>query len=240
MELKNMEKIPDNANQIITDFVEMFCKAYPKRVDSIAIYGSLARGDYREGISDINLAMVIADTGFSSLKPVIKVIDKFRKKRVTVPLLFTLNYIHKSLDSFPMEFLELKENHITIYGNDIFSTLEIDTSNLRLQVEQVLKGRLLRIRQWYLEKGLRKKELRKVMEFGLKDVFPALRNLIRLKQGSVPQGKDEVVKELENVLGMNLNFVRQILNREYKESNEWYLANLLSLLKKASEIADEI
>ncbi|RKY36159.1 MAG: hypothetical protein DRP73_03815, partial [Candidatus Omnitrophota bacterium] len=152
----------------------------------------------------------------------------------------TLDYIHKSLDSFPMEFLELKENHITIYGNDIFSTLEIDTSNLRLQVEQVLKGRLLRIRQWYLEKGFRKRELRKVMEFGLKDVFPALRNLIRLKQGSVPQGKDEVVKELENVLGMNLNFVRQILNREYKESNEWYLANLLSLLKKASEIADEI
>jgi predicted nucleotidyltransferase len=240
MELINLEKIPEKLREIVKNFIQDFFTHYPKKIISVNIYGSLARGDYKPGVSDINTAFVLEDTSFSSLRQIIKVLAKYRKKKFTVPLLFTSEYIQKSLDSFPLEFLELKENYILIYGEDIFSALEIDSSNLRLQVEQILKGRLLRIRQWYLEKGLSKKELRKVLEFGLKDVFPALRNLVRLTKGEVPKTRDEVLKALEEVLNLNLNFVNQIWEGNYVENNEWYLENFLSLLKKASEVVDEI
>ena len=55
------------------------------------------------------------------------------------PVFFTEDYIIRSTDVFPIEFLDMKENHVTLYGKDLFEAIAVDTKNLRFQCEQEIK-----------------------------------------------------------------------------------------------------
>lgn len=238
MELLNIDKIPQGPAKKISEFIEEFGRCYPKGIEMIALYGSLASGDYKEGKSDINLLFILEDLSLESLKEVPKLLKRFRKAKLSTPLFFTREYINRSLDSFPMEFLELKENHLLLYGKDLLEDIQVNRENLRLQVEQIIKGRLLRIRQWYLEGGSRG-QVRRILEFGIKDILPALRNFLRLKGIDPPPLKrEELVKELEKATGQDLNFIPQILESNYIAPVEKYLDKLISFLDKISLIVD--
>lgn len=243
MEFLNLDKVPEEPREKIKKFLTAFTQSYPKRIDCVVLYGSLISGGYQRGKSDLNLALVVESLSLEDLEPLVKILPKFLRQRIAIPLLFTWDYIQKSLDSFPMEFLEIKENHLLLYGKDVFSDIgPINMEHLRLQVEQLLKGRLLRIRQWYLEKGSRRGELKLILEFGIKDIFPALRNFLRLKGiQPLPVKKNEVVKELEQILKMDLGFLLKIINSDYKTRDlELYLNALIQLLEKLSLLIDEI
>ncbi|MBI1826471.1 MAG: hypothetical protein HYR83_08800, partial [Planctomycetes bacterium] len=59
-----------------------------------------------------------------------------------VPLLMTLQHIECSLDTFPLELLEIQQLHITVRGADHFADLSFDPANVRLQCERELKRTL--------------------------------------------------------------------------------------------------
>ena len=134
--------------------------------------------------SDINLIIMVDKLGMGELRTCLKLIKKGRKKGITAPLFFTAEHIRTSADAFPIEFLEMKEKHIHIYGSDPFSDLIIDPKNLRLQCEQQIKGQLIRLRQSYLEVGLQKRQILGLLITSFTGLLPVLRNTIRLMEPS--------------------------------------------------------
>src|SRR5437667_194921 len=74
-----------------------------------------------------------------------------RKHRISTPLFMTKEYVLHSTDVFPIEFTEIKERHRIIFGEDIFKDLDIPFKDMRLLCEQQIKGKLLHLRQAYLE-----------------------------------------------------------------------------------------
>ena len=62
----------------------------------------------------------------------------------------TPEYIRTSLDVFPVEFLNFKLIHATVFGEDIFESLEINRMDLRRQCERELKVKLVSLRQGYI------------------------------------------------------------------------------------------
>src|SRR6266850_4472490 len=78
-----------------------------------------------------------------------------RKAPYFDPLLLTRHQIEHSLDSFPIEWLEIKERHLILEGEDVFGQLEVPNTYLRLQCEHELRARHIRLRQAYLVSGKR-------------------------------------------------------------------------------------
>jgi len=244
--LKNLERLPDDAKRKLQPYLEALIKIHGDNIASIFVYGSTASGDYIPGVSDLNSAVVFKELGFDQLRRSLNLIDRGIRKRIAAPLFFTPEYIRRSLDTFPIEFLEMKESHILLYGDDPLSSLEIDLSHIRFVCEEQLKGKLIRIRQAYLEIGLRKKGMEALIKESLDSLFPVFRSLLRLKEAVVPTKKEDVFRLLQDRFEVDADTFIAVLRDDKNdekignENLESFLERYLKQIEKLADIADRL
>ncbi|MDP8216194.1 MAG: hypothetical protein P9L98_02585 [Candidatus Kaelpia imicola] len=213
---------------------------------SAFVYGSAAGGNYIPKVSDINSAFVFKDLKFSIFKNSLNVVSKGIFKKIAAPLFLTKDYINSSLDVFPIEFLDMKENHILLHGEDILSGLEIKGEHIRLFCEQQIKGKLIRIRQAYLEIGLKRKGLEALLKESLNSLIPIFRNLIRLKEKQPPIDKAEIIGQLCQIFGLDENVFLPIYKdsandeKIAKQDVVVFLEKYLSQIEKLTGIVDKL
>jgi predicted nucleotidyltransferase len=158
-----MPKIPHSPEEIFTEFTADVKSVFGKDLISIILYGSGAKGDYVFKKSDINFLIVLTQTGMDQIYTSFQLIKKWRKQHVSVPLFLDKAYLDSSLDSFPIEFLNMKEHHKVVFGQDVLAPIKISKKNLRLQCEAQIKGKLLHLREEFLQTAGDKKQLRKLL-----------------------------------------------------------------------------
>ena len=88
----------------------------------------------------------------------------------------------------------MKDFHQVIYGMEVFDALEIRTENLRLECEEQLKGKLIRLRQAYLEIGTNSKLMEQVLIESLTSLIPVFRAVLRLKDREPQMEKESVIE----------------------------------------------
>jgi hypothetical protein len=203
-------------------------------------------GDYQPGKSDLNFFVVLSSTDFSSLKKIRPFFRKWERKKISLPLLFTEDYIKRSADVFPIEFLDLKENNFLLWGEDFLSSLSIKTDDLRLECERKLKGSLIRLKQAFLETGGERQALRRLLAQSLGFLFPIFRNVIRLRDKIPPFRKEEVIKILAKEVGIAPEVFLEILKirkeekKLKKEEEEELFARYLKEIERLVEIVDKM
>lgn len=77
----------------------------------------------------------------------------YAAKGVRAPYFMSEDYLRNSLDSFPVEFLEIQHTGKLLYGEDRFSALKIRPDCVRVQCERMLKSELMYLRQGLLRSG---------------------------------------------------------------------------------------
>ena len=148
----------------IEQLVEQLKKALPDGLKSVVLYGSAAAGDHVSKRSDYNVLVVTEQLGLSELKALSKPASAWVKAANPPPLLFTLDRLKKSSDVFPIEFLDIKETHKILFGEDFLQDIEVHTENLRLELEHELKGKLIQLRERYLLANGKPKQVIELME----------------------------------------------------------------------------
>jgi len=186
MEIKNMERLPDKAQKALKPYTEKMVEILGDDVISIFAYGSVTGPGYDPRRSDINIAVVMRNNSIQKLEPSLKMLRAGLKKKITVPLFLTPAYINMSLDTFPIEFLGMKESCIVLFGEDILSGVEVKNEDLRRECEYQLKGKLLTLRQAYLEQALKRRALEKLIKISLRALFPVFRGALRIKREGIP------------------------------------------------------
>jgi len=120
---------------------------------AVAVYGSLARGDFRREGSDINVAVVLREADHATLG---KLRPALRRGWLTARLsafVITKEEIARVTDAFPIKLADIQRSHDLIVGEDPFVDLAIEPEHLRLRTEQELRNHLLRLRRHYLRVG---------------------------------------------------------------------------------------
>ncbi|MCB1195346.1 hypothetical protein KDK77_04095 [bacterium] len=191
--------LPPEIADTIADFCESMVLIHTRNILSIAVYGSAVSQNYIHKRSNINIICIFKEIGFDTLSKSLKIIKHGRKKHIAAPLFVTLDYIKSSLDTFPIEFLEIISNHRTVYGKEILNTLQVPLENLRLQCEQHIKGFLVRLRQTYLENGTNKRLLVAIMRETFSNIFPIFRSLLRLSGEEIPPSHEDMVIKITSV-----------------------------------------
>ncbi len=246
--LKNLESLDPWIRKKVESFCLKILACFHGRISSICLYGSTAVGDHIQKYSDINLMILIDNLEIDDLKGCLKLIKWGRKRKISAPLLLTQEHIINSTDTFPIEFLEMKEKHVNLYGTDPFADLAIDPKNLRLQCEQQIKGKLIRLRQSYLEVGLKRGHILGLLTTSLKSILPILRNSLRLVQpdSQPPKTNEEIIIKAGLEFGIEKEPFMEILQikkglkkpdihaieRIFKE----YLSNLTELSKRIDHL----
>jgi hypothetical protein len=238
-----MAKKPE---EIFSEITDDFKKVFEEDIISIILYGSGAGDDYIPEKSNLNFLVVLSEEGIDNLDLVIDTVSRWRKKHVVTPLFMTKTYINSSLDSYPIEFLNMQQNHITVFGEDVLKELSLEPSLLRLQCERELKGKILHLREGFLETEGKEKRIRALIKISLTAFISIFKALLYLEEVKIPSSRREVIKSVAEEFGINSDvFLKCVDIKEDKrnfsssEINEIF-KSYLTEVKRLSEIVDKL
>jgi hypothetical protein len=189
-----MAKIPKSPDEIFPAITEDFKGIFWKDFLALILYGSGAAGEYIPGKSDINFLVLLTGEGMDHLDQAFETVAQWRKRKVATPLFMTEDDIMSSLDSYPIEFLNIKENHVLVYGEDILNKISFKAYPLRLQCERELKGKIFHLRSGFLETEGRAKPIRELIKVSLTAFISLFKALLFLKGIDIPAGRRDIIQ----------------------------------------------
>ena len=174
--------------------------------------GSVLTQGYDPRHSRINMVVVARSLEPDTLERLRDAMPAPRKRPFFDPLLLTQRQIDNSLDSFPIEWLEMRERHLTLEGQDVLADLEVPSTYLRLQCEHELRSRHIRLRQAFLASGRKPLALTDVLKSSASSFATLFRTLLRLRGEVTPAAPAQVIEKLaqlyrldaEGLLGAHL------------------------------------
>jgi hypothetical protein len=134
-------------DKLITQLIGKLQKAYGDRLVSVVLYGSAAGADHHADFSDINILCVLSEISTRELSAGEDVFRWWREQGSPSPLLLTEHELATSPDCFAIEFHDIQRQHRLLHGKDVITSLVIEDSFYRAQVEHDLRAKLLRVRQ---------------------------------------------------------------------------------------------
>ena len=197
--LKNIDKIPSGVKDIVEGFFDRVLTAFPKKIDSIYLYGSVVTDDFLPDQSDVNSLVLFDSFGSPEIDILRPIIRDSLKKKITAPLCLAVETFERSGDVFPLEFIEIKDKHLMLFGEkNQVESLEIQREHLRTKIEEQIKGKLIRMREILLEHKGSDKILVDILVDVQRQLFPVFRNLLRfLGVENPPATKNDILHELE-------------------------------------------
>lgn len=215
-------KLTGKIKKLAEEFAQKLNDLYKEDLVSVTLYGSASSGEFVSERSNLNLLVVLKNTALNNLSAAISLVNNSRFKMIR-PLFFTQEYINKSVDVFPIEFLDMKENYALLRGRDILKDLPIDLKNLRFQCEHELKAKLINLRQSFIRLNKDKAALRNILFKSFVSIMHILRNIIRIKGKQPHYLKQDFIKQLNGDLPINVDAWEKILagkNKQIRLSGE--------------------
>ena len=161
--IDSLSRLPRKAREELKNFCSGLKKLLGNDLLGLVLYGSALRDDFMPNHSDINILVLVKEVDVSLLRKVAPLVGRANQRALIEPLFLTPEYIKTSLDTFPLEYLDIKRQNLLLYGEDIFSEIEIDRKDLRLQVEREWKLNYIRLQQAYLRSYKDSEALKKIM-----------------------------------------------------------------------------
>ena len=182
-----MAKTAPKPEAIFEEITADFKGIFEDDLISIILYGSGARPDFQPGRSDINFLIVLSRKGIDGLLRAVEAAAKWKKRGVATPLFMTREDMRSSLDSFPVEFLNMKWQHVRVHGEDVLEGLVFPSEPLRLQIEREFKAKILHLRKGLMETEGREKPLRQLIRASLTAFAALFEAMLHLKNIEVPK-----------------------------------------------------
>jgi predicted nucleotidyltransferase len=240
-----MAKRPHSPEEVFQPFQKDMLDTFGGDVEAIYLYGSGARGDYHPKRSDINFLVVLSEEGMEHLERAAPVVRRWAKRRVAVPLFLTRDYIKTSLDSFPIDFLNIKLAHTLVYGADFLGQLEISKESLRLKCEEQAKSKLLHLRDGVLAAWGKKRPMTEFLVLTMPTFLSLFRVLLMLHDHEPPRDAHAVFQTTAELYNLDISVFEQLLalrskSLKLKTAGLMMLAkSLIAQIKYLSEFIDQ-
>jgi len=181
-------------NKLLDQLVQKLKAALGEDLISVVLYGSSATGDHNGKFSDYNILCVLSRITPVQLGATETIFRWWREHGNPAPLLLTEHEVGTSTDCFPMEFYDIREHHRILYGSDVVSSLAIDNSFYRGQVEHELRAKLLRLRQKASGILSDKEVLCRLLVDSISTFCILFRHSLILHSGEAPAHKREIIE----------------------------------------------
>jgi len=212
-----LEGLKPVAAKKIKPFIDEVLGSYYGKIHSIHVTGTAITDDFDEKISDVNSVFVLKEMDLKFLELIAPLGKKYGKQKVSAPLIMTPDYISTSLDVFPIEFLNFKLVHSTVFGEDILKDIEINRMDLRHQCERELKAKLISLRQGYISSAGDKKMLTEGFVNSITGYIPLFRGITYLLGKEPPVRQKDVISTLSQAANINTDIFDRVLKEKHKK-----------------------
>lgn len=201
-----------NPNDIVDKLTSDYLDVFGKDLVSVVMYGSAVTHEYIPGSSDINIFLLVGDASLECISRCIPVHKYWVRRGVATPLIMSRDFFQASLDVYPVDFLHIQSNYRVLYGDDIFSTLDIQKEFLRIQCGRELKDLSLQLRTEYLRLEGNKRSLSEKLIETIYKLFPLFKALLILNGCKIPYGKSELIASVEDLFGLGASVLSDVYN----------------------------
>lgn len=185
---------------------------------SLYIIGSAVTPDFHTVHSDINTLIVVKDVQipFPFIDFLATLGKRYGKRRMRTPFIMTCHYINRSLEVFPLEFLEMKQIHQLVYGENVLKDIKIEKADVRVQCERELKGKIEHICQGYIKSMGNRTVLTNLLINSISGYFPIYRGILFLYDKKIPRERRDVIYALQECCNVNLDIFIKLLELRTK------------------------
>jgi hypothetical protein len=211
-ELKALDEIPSAVRDALSGFAEGLGDLAGENFRGLTFYGAIASGQFEQPRDRVLSVVVLKEIDLSMLRELAHDGKRLGRQNIAAPIVMTPGYIEDSLDTFPLELIEIHERHITVLGEDYFAELNLEDRHVRLACERELKTLLIAMRQGLLSAGGRDQSLGSLEEMVGEGLIRAMRGLLWLHGQRDASGASDVVGRVEAALDISLHGVREVLD----------------------------
>lgn len=170
----------------------------------LLVYGSAARGEYREGRSDIDLMVVLGEARREKLEAIANALQLARYAARIEAMILTAAEIPRAADVFPLLYDDIRREHILLAGKDPFSELAISDRHRRLRIEQELREAQIRLRRAVIDAQGSQEMLGGAVFRKLRQIRGALRALFALRGVEVADDLQAVFNQAGKTYGVDV------------------------------------
>lgn len=185
---------------------------------SCCVYGSAVRGNAIEGVSDINLLIVLNQSDCAAHQAAVRAIGG---ESQIDPFILAKRGFERSVRAFGPKFASIKRNYRVLHGADPLANLTVDAQFEKFLCEQALRNLRLRLVYSFVTRQQHKAYDRFILR-QITPMFTQFSEVLRLSGVSIPNSFEERIP---------------ILAREFKIDGQ-LLRDLLSLKKSPARFSD--
>jgi hypothetical protein len=207
--METQTSIPE---KLIGEFVERLQASAGENLQSVILYGSAAAGEFHPEFSNINLLCIVREISFAALDKLQPTVAWWTSRRHAAPLLLTREELVRSADVFAIEFMDMKQRHRVLYGEDVLGGLVVPMHLHRAQVEYELREKLILLRERMLPVTSDRKQLWELLLNSLATFTTLFRHALIALGSSAPASKREAVQLLAGRVPFDPSSVLQLLD----------------------------
>ena len=182
------------------------------RLKCLALYGSIARGEWHAPSSNVNLCIVLDEIDYKALEPLQKDLSAARRSARIIPFILSQRDLDDATDVFPIKFEDIRRHHILLAGTDVFADLVVEPRDLAFVAEFKLRNTEWRLRQSFLNSfGTPRNEAALLLTHFSSAMFP-LRAACRVLGYAVPSDTGEAISTIERALNADAGILRALLD----------------------------
>ena len=233
--------------EALNGLVEDLRATHGDNLASIVLYGSAAAGDHIELRSDYNLLIALNRISPEDLRQAQAPMREWQRLGHPLPVYFTVEELSDAADVFPIEFHQMANARIVLYGHDPFEFVHLSDQNLRHQTEYELRSKLIQLRRLYIPASVSIEKLCDLMTDSLSSFAALFRAVLLLHGHEAPVAKPDCVRATVELLKLDATPFEQIFRfrsgelipNSERETNEIFGA-YLNELEKVVEAVDEL
>ncbi len=199
-----IEGLPGDTQKLLQTYVKEVTGRFGEQLEGMLLYGSAVRGEFLPGRSNLNILLLVSSYDSAVLKQYSALHRQWSKEQIVVPLFLTEEELRMSAAVFPLEYLEIQEQHRVLGGRDPFIGFHVKTDRIREAVVQGLMSHLLRLRQRYVEGGGSEEATTLLLPLSITSTVPLLRGVQRLLGRPVLAHSDAVIQDVAEQLHVDL------------------------------------
>jgi hypothetical protein len=177
------------------------------KLHSCYVYGSTVRGNVIEGVSDINLLIILHESTSAAHQAIARAIGD---QPQIDPFILGRHGFERSVRAFATKFASIQRNYERLCGEDILAGLTFDTQQEKFLCEQAMRNLRLRLIYSFVTRHYHKSYDRFVVS-NVTALFVQLSEALRLNGAEVPTDFEARIPLLEKEFGIDGQTLRDLV-----------------------------
>lgn len=234
------------AQEALNGLIQDLRATHGDNLASVVLYGSAAAGDHVELRSDYNLLISLHRITPADLRQAQAPMREWQRLGHPLPVYFTVEELSDAADVFPIEFHQMSQARVLLYGKDPFEFVKLSDVHLRHQAEYELRSKLIQLRRLYIPASVSLTKLCDLMSDSLASFAALFRAVLLLHGVPAPVSKPDCVRTTVRLLNLEEQPFEKIfalrasgeMPATEEEANDLFAA-YISQIERVVEAVDE-